>query len=96
MKRLSVGPKKVADLFEKYRKTLIAPERSVITAFVEVVTDVSGIAVLESQVSYQPGTKTIILKTRSALRSEILLHTEEILVHLKGRLGVRNAPTTIR
>ena len=49
--------KRVSDLFEKYRKTLIAPQKTVIGAFVEVVDDVLGIKLKPESVRYAPGSK---------------------------------------
>lgn len=87
--------KKASDLFEKYRKTLKAPERSVVNTFCEVVEDLIAIPLRPEQVSYTPATKVIALTAGGPLRSEIKLHKEEILAHLKGRLGTHNAPREI-
>lgn len=87
--------KKVADLFEKYRRTLIAPERTVITTFVEVVEDVAGITVPPGSVTYKPSTRTLVIKGAGPLKTEIGMRRDEILAHMKGRLGERNAPTTL-
>lgn len=89
------GAKKITDLFEKYRKTLKAPEQSVRIVFAEVVEEVLGIAVSEKKLSYSPHTRLVHLKMAGALRSEILLHKKEILSHLKGRLGEKSAPYDI-
>lgn len=87
--------KKVSDLFEKYRNTLIAPQRTVIATFIEVIEDVVGIKIPESSVVYTPSTKTLSVKSGGPIKSEIKLRQEEILAHIKGRLGEKNAPTTI-
>lgn len=87
--------KKVADLFEKYRRTLVAPERTVVIAFVEVVEDLVGIAVPPEVVRYSPATRTLSVNGAGPLRAEIRMRRDEILAHMKGRLGERNAPTTI-
>ena len=87
--------KRVSDLFEKYRKTLIAPQKTVIGAFVEVVDDVLGIKLKPESVRYAPGSKTLSVATHGPLKSEIRLHKDELITHLKGRLGEKNAPTTI-
>lgn len=94
-RRESGEVRKVSDLFERYKKTLRAPERSVVHAFCEVVSDVLGFVVEEQKVSYTPTSRVIALKTKGPLRSEIKLHEEEILLHLKGRLGEKNAPKQI-
>lgn len=87
--------KKVGDLFEKYKKTLIAPQRTVIKEFVEVVYDLLNVEIHPSSVRYSPETKTLSVTVRGALKSEIQLHRDEISMHMKGRLGEKNAPHTI-
>lgn len=87
--------KKVGDLFEKYKKTLKAPQGSVIKVFIEVADEVLGISIKKGYVSYSPQSKTISLVSGGPLKSEIYLHKEEILAHMKGRLGEKNAPKTI-
>lgn len=89
------GIKHITDLFETYRKRLVAPKRSVIDAFCEVVKDIQGFDIDATLVSYTPGAKTLALRAKGPIKTEILLRKEEILVHLKGRLGERNAPRDI-
>lgn len=87
--------KKVGDLFEKYRRTLIAPQKTVVAAFVEVVEEVLGIRVRPEAVRYTPSSRTLFVTAGGPLKSEIKLHADEIVAHLKGRLGEKNAPETI-
>ena len=87
--------KKVSSLFEKYKRVLIAPEGTVINAFIEVVEDLFGIKCSRSQLSYNPATKTLSLQGVGVLRSELKLREQEILNHLKGRLGEKGAPRLI-
>ena len=87
--------KRVGELFEKYRRTLIAPQRTVVTTFVEVVSEVLGVTVSEKIIRYTPGSRTLYLQSGGPLKSEILMHRGEILAHMKGRLGEKNAPETI-
>lgn len=94
-RRNSDEVKKVGDLFEKYRKTLKPPEKSVVLSFCEVVEDVIGFRLTSDMVSYSPSTRTITLRGKAPLRTEIKLHKEELLNHLRGRLGVQNAPREI-
>ena len=89
------GPKKLSSLFEKYRKTLKAPEQSVRIVFVEVVEEILGIVVDEKKLSYSPHTRLVHIKTAGAIRSEILQHKQEILSHVQGRLGEKSAPKDI-
>jgi len=87
--------KKVSDLFEKYRQRLVAPEASVINAFVEVVQDLLELDLNPKKVSYNPATKVIAINGGGPLKSEIKLQQKEILAHLKARLGDKSAPKTI-
>ena len=89
------GTKKLGDLFDKYKKRLVAPEGSVIDAFIEVVRDLLSIEVSKSKVRYNPTSKTLSIKVAAALRSEMKVHESEIIAHLKGRLGEKNAPLSI-
>lgn len=87
--------KKVGDLFEKYRRTLIAPQRTVITTFIEVTEEILGVSLPDKAVTYTPGSKTLSVVAPGPIKSEIRLHYDEILAHMKGRLGEKNAPVTI-
>jgi hypothetical protein len=89
------GIKPLGSLFEKYKRQLIAPQRSVKKCFAEVLHDLYGFSIKESEVDYSVTKKALTLKVRGPLKTEILLHRQEILVHLKGRLGEKSAPNTI-
>ncbi len=89
------GIKPINRLFEKYRNQLIAPQGSVKKAFCEIVFDLYGYKVREDQVAYSVHNRTLTLKTPSALKTELLLKKKELITHLKGRLGEKNAPTTL-
>jgi hypothetical protein len=89
------GIKKLSSLFDRYKHALIAPERSVITCFCEVVEDLYGWQLKTDIVSYQPNTKTLQVRASGVFKTEIQLHKEEILTHMKGRLGVKNTPKEI-
>lgn len=87
--------KKISSFFDKYKQTLVAPESSVKKEVCEVIKDVMQVEVNESQISYTVSTKVVALNVPSVLKSEILQHKRTLLVHLKGRLGAKNAPQTI-
>ena len=89
------GVKKLGSLFDTYKKTLKAPQGSVITAFCEVVEELLGYQVKKTNLSYQPHSKTLCIKGSGPLKSELLIHKTEILTHLKGRLGEPSAPKDI-
>ncbi|MDC1205549.1 hypothetical protein N8083_01740 [Candidatus Pacebacteria bacterium] len=86
---------KIGDLFEKYRKTLVAPQRTVIETFCEVVLELLSIEITKKSVKYSPSTRILSVGTGGPLKSEIKLHRTEILAHMKGRLGEKNAPKDI-
>lgn len=87
---------KVSGLFEKYKKTLIAPQSSVVTVFTEVVSDVCKINLKKNQVTYSVTSKTITLQTPSIIKHEILRVQQEVLDHCRGRLGDKSCPKNIR
>lgn len=86
--------KKLSDLFEGYRQRLIAPERTVVETFLEVVKDILGMNVPPRIVRYTPANKTLTI-SGGTFRSEIKLHEKELLEHVAGRLGPKNAPKRI-
>jgi len=89
------GVKKLNDLFQKYKQSLVAPEGSVKKEAVEVVSDLLGIDISSNDFDYKPYDKVLCCKAKGLLKNEILLHQKEILLHLKGRLGEKNAPQKI-
>jgi ATP-dependent protease HslVU (ClpYQ) peptidase subunit len=86
----------VASLFEKYKQLLKPPQQTVQNAMVEIIKDVTGHTLHQGTVLYTVSTRTITLKVSSILKQEILLHQSELLLHARGRLGEKNAPTVIR
>jgi len=84
---------KVSSLFEKYKQRLKPPQGSVIKEVIEVVEDITGIILENSQIKYSIHTKVISIQAPSLIKQEIKLKQDEILIHLKARLGVNNIPT---
>lgn len=89
------GIKHITNLFDSYRTRLIAPKRTIIEAFIEVVSDLYGFTVGAEEIAYTPATRTLSLRSPGPLKTEVLLRKEEILAHLTGRLGQKNAPKDI-
>ncbi len=87
--------KKIGDLFGKYKNILKAPQGVVISAFIEVVDDVLGIKIPKECVSYTVYNKTLTLRISGPLKTEILLKKQEILTHVKGRVGQKSSPKVI-
>lgn len=86
---------KVADLFEKYKKVLRAPQSSVIKEVIEVITDITGVTLQSKYLKYAVHSKTISITAPAILKQEIKLHQDEILIHLKARLGENSVPKII-
>lgn len=82
----------VKDLFEKYRKHLQAPQKSVELEAIRVIGEVTTLTLKEHQVAYTVSTRTLALRVPSLLRQELKLHQAEILLELKTRLGEKSAP----
>jgi hypothetical protein len=95
MRKQGGAPVKISNLFEVYKKRLRAPQKSVVAAATEVVEDVLGIILKENVCEYSPSSRILRINASGPLKSEIFLHKEEILTHLKGRLGDTSAPTQI-
>jgi len=89
------GPKPLSALFEKYKKTLKAPEATVINTFIEVLDEVLQVSLKASQITFSPSTKLLRIQVGGPIKSEILLHKKELLAHLTGRLGDGSAPKDI-
>lgn len=73
----------------------MAPEASVVNAFVEVVEDIIGIACPKNQIRYDPSTRVLSFVGGGVLRGECKIRETEILDHLRGRLGEKSAPKAI-
>ncbi len=86
---------KISALFEKYKNTLQAPEKTVVDCFTEVVEDVIGLRVPHKAVKYTVYSQTLSVSVSGPLKSEIKLRKSEILTHMKGRIGEKNAPKEI-
>ena len=85
----------LGNLLARYKSILKPPQASVEKECLAVIKAVTGIELLPHQVSYTVSTRTLVLKTPSLLRSELMLHRGDILQELKGRLGEGSAPHTI-
>lgn len=95
LKKKGKGVVHISNLFKKYTQTLKAPQGTVITQFIESVECVLHIPIKKEQCSYNVSTKTISLHTPGMVKTEILLHKEEILTALKHTLGEKSAPQNI-
>lgn len=87
---------KVADLFEKYKTRFKPPQSSVIKEVIEVIEDITSFKLKPEQLKYSVHTRVVSLAVPGILKQEILLKQDEILIHLKARLGEHNAPSLLR
>ncbi|MCB9810735.1 MAG: hypothetical protein H6779_02810 [Candidatus Nomurabacteria bacterium] len=85
----------VKDLFEKYRRTLQAPQKTVELEAVRVIGEISGLKLTEKQVKYTPASRTLAITASSLIKQELRFHCQAILEELKKRLGTKNAPQSI-
>ena len=85
----------INSLFDRYKNTLQAPQKVVVDAFCEVVEDLFAVTLPTDRVKYSPHSKTVSVGVSGALKSELKMREDEVLAHLKGRLGAKNAPTKI-
>ncbi len=94
-KKRGQGIVKVADLFEKYRKVLKAPQGVVVTAFLEVIFDLLGVRIEKEQCVYQVSSKTLSVQVPGMIKSEIKLQKKLILQKMAEKLGEKSAPVEI-
>ena len=94
-KKRGEGITHVSKLFEKYMKTIKAPQGTVVKEFVDLVDDLCQIKIKPEQCTYSVATKTMKLTVSGMVKTEILLRKKEVLAHMKGRLGEKGAPTEI-
>jgi hypothetical protein len=85
----------LGNLLLKYKSLLKPPQASVEKECIVAITTVTGITLLPHQVSYSVASKTLVLKTPSLLRSELMLRRVDILEECKRRLGEKGGPETL-
>jgi hypothetical protein len=95
MRRRGQGVVHVKDLFAKYAASLKAPQKTVIQAFIQAVSDVVGHTLTASQCTYSVNTRTITLAVSGIIKTEILFKKQQILTRLTTTLGERSAPKEI-
>ncbi len=83
---------KVKDLFEKYRKTLQAPQKSVELEGIRIIGELTKIKLREDQVEYTVGTRVLAVKAPSLIKQEIKIKHKLILEELKKQLGAKSSP----
>ncbi len=86
---------KVSDLFAKYKDNIKAPQKTVVEATVEIVNEVAGIQLDSTKCQYNVSTRTLATNAPAIVKQEILRQHDDIIAHLKGRLGEKSAPLRI-
>jgi len=87
--------KHLSDLFEKYKKNLKAPQASVERIVLRVIKEQLSISLEPTQITYNPPTRTVVIKAPSIIKTEITKHRAVVLTALQTELGVQNAPTEL-
>lgn len=77
----------IGSLFDKYKKTLRPPQRSVEKKALEVINQEFQFHLTEANLSYNPKTKTLKLNVPSVVRTEVMRQKSRVLVRLKTVLG---------
>lgn len=85
----------LGNLLLKYKSLIKPPQSSVVKESIEVIKEVTGLTLVESQLTYTVTTRTLVIKAPSVLGAEIKRHHELILKTLTTRLGEGNAPKSI-
>lgn len=85
----------LGNLLERYKKIFQPPQASVVKEAIVVIEMITTIKLLPQQLTYSVGTKTLIIKAPSVLRSELMPHHQTIIKELQTRLGAQNAPHTL-
>lgn len=85
----------IGSLFEKYTKTLKAPQQSVINACIEVIQDIYQYPLTKEQCVYHVASKTLTLHIKGPYKSEIILNKSCILDEVTKKVGKQNAPKNI-
>ncbi len=94
-KKRGTGIVRLSSLFEKYQRTLQAPQGSVVQACITAVEEVLGITLTKKQCMYNPATKTITIHASGILKTEVLFAKKKILEHIKAQIGEKSVPKEI-
>lgn len=86
---------KLSTLFEKYAKTLKAPQGIVVDCFREVIEELMQYPIAKEKITYVVYSKTLKINAPGPIKSEIQLRKKEIIAHMKGRIGEQSAPKEI-
>jgi hypothetical protein len=89
------GIVKVSDLFAKYIQTLKAPQKTVITTFISVVSELFDLSISPEQCSYSVSSKILTLHVSGMIKTEIKLNKKHIQNRMVEILGEKNVPKDI-
>lgn len=94
-RRRGQGIIQVSSLFEKYRKTLKAPQKTVVSTFLAALHELFDIKISEEHCSYNPHAKTLSVRASGMIKTKIAIEKRHILNYMREKLGERNAPKEI-
>ena len=83
---------KLGALFEKYTRTLRAPQKTVEKAACEVISSITNLSIAVEQIKYTVSTQTLYISAPALIKSELKMRQGEILQTLKERLGAEGSP----
>jgi hypothetical protein len=86
---------KLSALFDKYIKTLKAPQKTVEKAARVAIFEVTGLQLVDAQIKYTVSTQTLFVNAPSIMRTEIKIKNEEILRALQVVLGKNQSEVTL-
>ena len=86
--------KAISEILEVYKNRVVCGETIVVKETIEVVSDLLNVCLKESEIKYNTSNRLLIV-LNGVLKSEMRLHKESILQHLKGRLGANNCPVDL-
>jgi hypothetical protein len=95
MKKKESGIVPVNALFAKYQTLLKAPQGTIITTACEVIQELLMIQISKESVRYNTHSKILSIRVLGPQKSEIILHKNDILRHITGRVGKGSAPKDI-
>lgn len=87
--------KTIGSLLDKYKKSLRAPQKTVVKSAISAIAEITGVSVDQRMISYNVHSRTLSVHAGGPLKTEILLAKQEVLARCVADLGVKNAPEHI-
>lgn len=84
----------IKGILEAYKQRLRAPQKTVVAEMVRAYEAV-GLKVSTRDLSYTPGTRTIVIRAMGPLKMEMLLRKESVLREARTFLNEKDIPLNI-